>query len=419
MRRPSVMFVVLVLLLAVIGGVGGVALAQVGIPETCPLLTLLPGAPAFGPPPVIRTGTRLVYFGMTATVPGVGVELVLDENGNWLNERTGQKYGEKEVEGSGGGGFAVLRIGYVDQQVAQLSSTLYGWDIGTGLSSYSASWGMVAHAGCAADYWIHPAALQTLPEANSGTVRVLRMPYRVGETVYDAIRIQTWTGDGYTAYVYDLASGLMVFYGARRGGTAVITPGAGGRAQVGEGSSQLISMWIVEVRDVAVPWRGYPPPAWVARVETLAYRGTLTATTIGASTYRTGVEQVVTADARGHEWLHVQTLAITQNLPGTPPSTSSSTGSYGPASIGGLWIAPQALAGLRAGQVIDHVDAIGATTSVGAVSGNQVTITETGPLHRIDYVYDVASGILTGYTLSQQVGITQMVYDMRLLQAPW
>lgn len=394
------------------------AVQPVSVPDVCPLSAVLPEAAAYGPPATIHTGTRLVYFGITATVPGVGIELVLDENGEWINEQTGQRWGERETRGTSGGGFTVLRVGYLDQQVAQLSSALYGWDIGTGLAGYSTSWGLVTQAGCAADYWIHPAALATLPSVNTGGVRVLRMPYRVGETIYDAIRIQTWTGSGYTAYVYDLQTGLMVFYGSRRGGTAVITPGAGDRAQVGEGSTQLITIWFVEARDVNVPWQNAPTPAWVGQLGQLRYQGTLTATTIGASTYRTAIEQVVTADARGANWLHVQTLAITQNLQGVPPSTSTTVGSYGPASIGGLWIAPQGLRALQPGQVIDQVESVGATIRVSAVNANQVVITEEGPLHRIDYVYDVGSGILTGYTLTQQVSITQMVYEMHLVQGP-
>lgn len=68
--------------------------------------------------------------------------------------------------------------------------------------------------------------------------------------------------------------------------------------------------------------------------------------------------------------------------------------------------------------MIDQVASIGATVSVSAANANQVVITEEGPLHRIDYVYDVGSGILTGYTLKQQVSITQMVYEMHLVQGP-
>ena len=387
------------------------------VPDACSLVALVPGALAYGPPPIVHAGTRLVYFGMTASVPGERSQLVLDENGRWIDPSTGERWGEQEIPGAGGAGFTVLRVGHVDAQVAQLTSRLYGWDPLTRQSLYSMAWGLVSHAGCTADYWVHPTALASLAEADLPGLRILRMPYRLGERVFDAIRIQTTTTSGYDAYVFDLASGLMIFHGARATGAPVSTPPVGGQAGVGEGSTQLVSAWIVDVQDAPVPWQAYPAPDWVARVQRLTYAGTLTTVTAGTP-FQLPIDHEVTVDARGRDWLHGRTLSRMGSIQGMPPSVQSSVDSSGPASIGGLWIAPEALAQLRPGQPIERVESVGIETVVSEAAGGRVVISEQGPLHRIDYAYDVATGVLDGVTIAQQVGITRFVYAMQLIERP-
>jgi len=388
------------------------------VPDACALAAMVPGALAYGPPPIVRTGTRIVYFGMTASVPGERSQLVLDENGRWVDPATGERWGEREVPGAGGAGFTVLRVGYVDAQVAQLTSRLYGWDPLTRQSAYSMAWGLVSHAGCMADYWIHPTALASLAEVDLPGVRILRMPYRLGERVFDAIRIQTTSATAYDAYVFDLASGLMIFHGARATGAPVWTPPVGGQAGLGEGSTQLVSAWIVDVQDAPVPWQTYAAPAWVASVQRLTYAGTMTTVTAGTSPLQLPIDLEVTIDARGSDWLHARTVSRMGSIQGMPPSVQASIESSGPASIGGLWIAPDALAQLRPGQPIERVEAVGIDTTVGDTTGGRVVVVEQGPLHRIEYAYDVVTGVLDAVTVTQQVGITRFVYAMQLMERP-
>jgi len=387
------------------------------VPDACTLGAWVPGALAYGPPPIVRTGTRLVYFGMTASIPGERSELVLDENGRWVDPATGERWGEQEIPGASGAGFTVLRVGHVDAQVAQLTSRLYGWDPLTRQALYSMAWGLVSHAGCMADYWVHPAALASLAEVDLPGVRILRMPYRLGERVFDAVRIQTTTASGFDAYVFDLASGLLVFHGARATGAPVVTPPVGGRAGVGAGSTQLVSTWIVDVQDAPVPWQAYPAPEWVARVQRLTYAGTMTTVTSGTP-FQLPIDHEVTIDARGHDWLHGRTVSRMGSIQGMPPSVQASVDSSGPATIGGLWIAPEALAQLRPGQPIERVEAVGIETVVSEAAGGRVVLSEHGPLHRIDYAYDLATGVLDAINISQQVGITRFDYALRLTERP-
>lgn len=387
------------------------------VPDACTLAALVPGALAYGPPPIVHTGTRLVYFGMTASIPGSRSELVLDPQGRWVDEATGEKWGEQEIPGASGAGFTVLRVGYLDAQVAQLTSRLYVWDPLSHQSSYSMAWGLVSHAGCMADYWVHPTALASLADMDLPGVRILRMPYRLGEHAFDAIRIQTTTASGFDAYVFDLATGLMIFHGARATGAPVVTPPVGGQAGVGAGSTQLVSTWIVDVEDAPVPWQAHPVPDWVARVQRLTYAGTMTTVTAGTP-FQLPIDHEVTIDARGRDWLHGRTVSRMGSIQGMPPSVQTSVDSSGPATIGGLWIAPDALAQLRPGQPIERVAAVGIETSVSDTAGGRIVISEQGPLHRVDYAYDLATGVLDAVNITQQVGITRFDYALRLTERP-
>ena len=102
------------------------------LPDLCPVLALMPAAATMGPPPVVHVGSRLLYFGATASVPGERTELVPDPEGRWLDEATGQRYGEHETPGAAAAAFTLVRVGYLDAQVAQLNQQLYLWDPGNG-----------------------------------------------------------------------------------------------------------------------------------------------------------------------------------------------------------------------------------------------------------------------------------------------
>ncbi|MBN1509993.1 MAG: hypothetical protein JW955_24320 [Sedimentisphaerales bacterium] len=89
-------------------------------------------------------------------------------------------------------------------------------------------------------------------------------------------------------------------------------------------------------------------------------------------------------------------------------------GACGGATIGGLWISPAALAGLRPGQTIETNDKVGTSVTVSDVTGGSVTIRETGPLHRMDCTYDAATGMLSATTLTQQIGLARITHSLRL-----
>ena len=388
------------------------------VPDPCLLLPLMPAGATAGPPPVIGLGTRLVYYTAAASIPGERGQLVQDDDGSWIDRETGQRYDERHIPGAGGEGFEVVQVGYLDERLVQLTRRSYLIDGTTGRTMYVSEAGAVSHAGCAGDFWIHPQVLAALPDMDQAGTRVLRMPYQLGELVFDAIRIHTTGAAGFNAYVYDLDSGLLLYFGSRTVGPDIITPYSSEESGPGRGSTQLANGWIRDIQRVDVPWHDAPTPEWVTQFGEIDYAGALTVVTPGSPTFPLPIEQQVVAGQRGRDWLQVRTderlYSFEQQLAGVGQAVTS----HGPASIGGLWVAPQALARLTQGQLIDRCEIVGYTTTVAATSADVVTISEAGPLHRNDFTYDTHTGLLVAVTRVQQLGDTQHVLELRLVGGP-
>jgi hypothetical protein len=252
---------------------------------------------------------------------------------------------------------------------------------------------MVTNAGCAADLWIHPDVLKNLKEVAQGPVHITRMPYVVNKKKYNAIRIQTTTANGYMAYVYDLDTGMMIFNGSS-------TQGAVG---VGGAMTQLTTGWLVEVKDVDVPWKAAAVPAWVGKFNELDYQGTQSTVALGGQLDRP-MTITTTPTARRDGWLRTASTFTIQTFQGMPPDVSQNAGASGPASIGGQWIGPDAIPKLKARQVIYQDDITKTVTSVSDVNPRSVTISEVGQRHRIDCTYDAATGMLLGVQTTTTLG---------------
>ncbi len=391
--------------------------ASVPVPDPSIMLPLVPAAAATNAPTCIRTGTRITYFGMTASIPGEYGKLVQDDNGAWVDKNTGKRYRDEEVNSAGAAAFNVIYVNQVGGGVAVLTNKVYTLDTATRTCGLASSGGLVGHAGCAADYWIHPDVLRQVREVNADGVRILRMPYTVGGRTYKAIRFQREEMSGYQARVYDLETGLLVYHGSRVQGPSVVTPpiGGTGRAGMGEGSSQVITGWLVEVKDIDVPWKDAPAPAWIGEFRQLSYTGVQTSVVNAAgSKLDRAMTSTLTPKARGPGWVRYTNQFLFQSLPGMPPNDALQEGACGAASIGGLWIPPEGLARLKPRQVIETHKRVGITIAVSQVTPGSVTLTEAGPQHRADWTYDSRTGILSATTLTQQIGLARVTHTLRL-----
>lgn len=405
----AVRFVLLVLALAL-----GTAWGQV-LPAACALEPLLPTAGAAGPPPTVGLGTRLVYVGQTATLPGSRTELVPSEGGGWVDRRTGQTYGESDVAGDAAAGYTVVRVGSLDARLAQVTTLAYPVDPTTGRPTFASASGTVAAAGCAADYWVHPDALRRLEPVAGPDLRVAVVRFPLGGGTVDAVRIDTTGEAAATSLVYDLASGLLVYQASRTLGASVMAPDPSGRAVPADGSTTLTSSWLVDVGAATIPWADAAPPAWLERATRLEYRGSMTSYLAGMPPMELVLEQVTTVDGRGPGWLHLRTERSLQSLGGLPPTREALAEATGDASLGGYWVAPSALAGLRTGQVLDRIAVLGVTVAVDEVAPDHVTIRETGPDHEFDRVYDTASGALLALRLVQRTPTVTYLHELALV----
>jgi len=380
------------------------------VPDPSIMLPLVPVAVGADAPPCIKSGTRLTYFGMTASIPGEYKKLVQDDNGKWVDKNTGKRYDEEDIPSSGSAAYNVVQVGYVGGGIAQLSTKLYTLDTSTRKCTFAVGGGLVGHAGCAADYWIHPNVLKQVREVNEQGVRILRMPYSVGGKLYNAIRFQSEDAAGYQARVYDLETGLMIFHGSRVQGQPIYTPPSAGsnRAGVGQGSTQVVTGWIVEVRDIDIPWKDAATPKWIEQFRQLSYKGMQTSVVAAAGTkLDRAMTATLTPKARGLGWVRFTNHFVIETFRGMPPEEALQEGACGSASIGGLWISPEALANLRPQQVIEINELVGTTIAVSEVRQGFVMLSEVGPLHRIDCTYDTKTGMLSAMTLTQQIGLWQ------------
>ncbi len=377
------------------------------VPDPGSMLPLVPQAAQAGPPACIKPGTRLVYFGASASVRGERSQLVLNANGQWENKATGERWEEQEVVGGSGAGYSTFQVGYVDRDVTLLTCRLYLLDTTTRKSMLTSETGSATNSGCGLDLWIHPEALKKLQDMNANGVRIMRMPYAVNNHRYNAIRLQTESDKGYSAYVYDLETGLMVFHGSSTQGADVLTAplNGGGLAGVGRGSTQLVTGWLMEIKDAPLPWANAPAPAWVAKVREFEYRGVQYTVMGGMPPMNLPMTSQVKVTARGPGWLRGERATVTPSINGMPPMQDTQGIACGMANFGGLWIGPEGLTKLQRGQILDRNEITQTIQSVADIGPRQVTITEAGPSHRSDLTYDTTSGMLIGINASKQVGL--------------
>lgn len=406
LESPRAMAWLVVLLMA------SASVAQV--PDPSMAAKVYPEVLKAGPPPIIKPGTRLIYYGGSATIAGSRTKLVPDDKGNWVDPKTGQKYSERDVQGSGGVGYTVARVGHVDRDVAVINSSSYLLDPLAKTVSYTGGGGMVTNAGAGSDFWVHPAVLKNIKEMREPGNFIGRVPYVIGNRKFNAIRFQNDSANGHTTYVYDLDSGLMIFFGSSNIAGGVLTPpGPDGRPGVGAGNTFLSHSMLVEVKDVDIPWKDAPVPQWVNQFRELRYTGGITTAIQGVNPMTQAMSVIVSPKARGNGWLRYTNNSTVQ-VYGLPPQQGVSEGAGGSAGLGGLWVPPQGMANLKVGQVLDSIDILKTKTVVTDIGRGYITLSEIGQLHRSDANYDTTTGLMTSLTLQQKNQLSVTTTQLRL-----
>jgi hypothetical protein len=217
--------------------------------------------------------------------------------------------------------------------------------------------------------------------------------------------IATTTARGYTLYIYEEATGLLLHYSSSTSGAP--SPVIGSDEVANSANTQLVTSTLVAKRTIALPWANDPPPAWVAGLRGLQYAGALTTFIAGAPPIPIPVATTMTPTARGPGWVRFRKLTTLGGGRGIPPSTTQADAVSGASTLG-IWISPEGLARLKPGQQLDRDAPTGVTATVkgsnrGPNGKEMVVISLANPIEQTDLGYDRATGMLVYINLVQRV----------------
>ncbi len=395
----------------------GRAAAPAGQPSTAPdggaLATFFPAVRTAPAPEWVKQGTRLTFYSAAASLQGSYFEYTPDAHGGF-DDRQGHHYGRTETSSGGSGeGYIQVNVARLTPNTAALDLRIYGIVGGPSPRLVSAA-AAVAPAG-GMDYWMNPGLLATLPDVQRDGLTILHGQFTLGGRQYKSVRIMGTTTSSKQSWVFDTDSGVLLYAGSA-------TQGANSPLhQAGEtiaGGTLLTETFLVNQRNVNLPWSMSPAPPWVARTPTLGYDGNISMRMPGSPAFPMKVSVTYQLRSQGPDWFRYGGSQVMPAPAGMPSLPTPLDRVFGPAQIGGVWIAPEILATLRTGQVLDRDAITGVTTSVGAMTnrqgGSMVSILEVNGLQRTEYGYDRATGIQLFYGQTEQMSGMQMLIQLQL-----
>ncbi len=226
--------------------------------------------------------------------------------------------------------------------------------------------------------------------------------YVLDGTAYDAVAIQ---GNGDTV-TFDRASGLVLMNTGNAVGTALPVHLAG--EDPPQGNRMLTYQRLVGTRQRTVPGLGAAVPGWLHPGTTLVFEGTYT---LGMAV---AARTTVTYDQVGSDWAALEAVfEVSYSGIASRDEARVVSGGAGP-----FWHDPAALAGMRAGDILDTEPLLGLEVRVEEVGswarGEYVSIVTTGNGTTVRFLYDRGTGVPLGYDLLQGVGVT----SLRLMAMP-
>ncbi|MGB7962413.1 MAG: hypothetical protein WCF12_05555 [Propionicimonas sp.] len=353
------------------------------IGDKIPSLTgLVPRLPALSAPGWVREGVRVSYYSAVANVLSAYERFILDENGDWVGQTTGNRYRREELYGAAGHGVTQVDVLSVDDEYVALQVNSWQYSVFTGplVPNGQAPWIGPASGG---DWFLHPSVLAGQANQTGGGLTILRMPYTIGEVTYDAIRIQQDSEQATCARVYDLTNGTMLaLFGA------VTT-------QEGTLFSEAI---FIGARRMNLPWLGRTVPDWVTSGRTLTYAGTKSWEAIRAGTVLTANVALRMRIDQVNPAAFTYRRTTTTTVTGYPSQSQEEDLAGGVGEPTSLVLPPASLAELRAGQVIDADPVTGIRVEVTDVNRDVVAIEARNRGFSARLTYDADSGVMLGYT---------------------
>lgn len=360
------------------------------------------------PPAWVTPGTRVSFYTAGASIANASKQWEQDPNGAWEDPTTGERYSQIDTPTASGEGIFQADVVGVAETTVGLQWILHGLDRWAARFFGGLTGGATDPGAAAEEIWVHPDLLARLPETDVGALKILRGPYVLEGTTYQAIAIANMDPAAYSSWIYDTESGLLLSGTTRTQGRASPVYAEGEDPLPANTQITLIRLLGVRQRDDTA--LSAAPPAWARPGTQLTWSGTWTFVNpfdpMGAPLVypaSMGVE----FGAGGPTWLEYGTQLLV-DFSGIPNLTTASgvAGGNGP-----YWIDPGVLAYAAPGQLIDEDPITGQRVTIEAVgpgpNGEAVTIASAMPGITSRATYDVATGVLLTTTRTEDAsGIT-------------
>jgi hypothetical protein len=246
------------------------------------------------------------------------------------------------------------------------------------------------------EFWLNPQALNNAEHVATDELSVARMDKAIHGDTYHGVYFEYKHEDTRYVWMYDEASGVLLYSGYAIGGE-------------NDPKRERGDITFVARRQLDLPWHDGSLPAWVAQTRHLHYSGTFETTVSGASV--PGINASAEVDMQDHfdRW---NAYRLSGGVEGQlPNSVVRLTG--GDQLFDGIWLAPEALDGLEDGQTLDTDPITGATITV-ARDRRTITLTETGQRYQTDLTYDLSDGRLLETVIQEQIGLVTNITRLQL-----
>lgn len=379
-------------------GIFPASLSAVSLGQNGMMLTIFPELAHYPPHISSQKGTRLTYYVASAVIPDGRNIYYKDEYGEWVDSE-GNRYRKEEGPSAAGHGLMqVSVVGHDKKAILDVRLFSYLDHLGQ-LTCTGQHLSVVDAPSCTGDFWLPPAFLASLKEGLYGDLRIIHLPYTLGGHTYQAIRFHH--DNGRIVFVYDLDSGLLLYYGAAGWSPLQETV----TRELEQATSTYLShVELIHRRKIQWPWDNHSPPEWLESINRLQYTGTVTVVVPGSPLFPFGLEVEIQVTDRGNHWIQQHSLATMGAPAGIPPSVMESSRVSGISQIGGLWLPKETADILQMGQHLDTDPITGVVTTVsfkGAAEDGTplLTIREEGEagIFSNEYYYHQETGLLLAW----------------------
>ena len=337
----------------------------------------------------IQPGLRLTFYHASSTTPHGDWDYQVDENGEWVDKR-GTRYSRERASGTGSHGLIQANVVGLDEQQASIQMLFFLFD-GMNLAepTQKLELGYSAPAATAGDLWLHPQVLEQLLAEGFAGLNIRRVSKTIDNATYDGVMIHCATETGKSVWIYDRASGVLL-YSSQLGTQPARFSNTGARTSKG-GATAMFTVFKGS-RYPEIPWKDAPAPEWLGQLKQLDYRGFFAVRQQGIPDTPLSFQIAAGVKERGADWL-VLDGEVRSAMPGggLPGFGGRACGNR---QLCGFWIPVSGLAALRVGQELDSDPLTRVTTRVSHVDAQSVTITQTSPRQQLDYTYRRSDGLL-------------------------